>query len=73
MCIANPRENTGCLRQNAARRVILSGYSPVKQWYFMSNMPISSIISAFFRNRSGAIFASAGCEAYVGFQPCGGS
>jgi hypothetical protein len=72
MCIASRKRITGRLRQNAARRVILSGYSPGKLRYFTGNMPISSIISVYFRNRRGVFLALAGCESRVGFRPCGG-
>jgi hypothetical protein len=69
MCIASHRRKTGRLRQNAARRVILSGSTPAKRWFFTGIMPISSIISVFFRNGRGLFLALAGSD---DFQPGGG-
>lgn len=71
MYITSRRRKTGCLRQNAARRVILSGYTLVKHWFSTGVMPISSINSIIFRNHGGVFLALAGDDC-AGFQSSGG-
>ncbi len=57
MCTASRRGNTGRMRQNAVRRVILSDHAPANDRFFTASMPICSMISVFFRNRSGVFLA----------------
>ena len=62
MRIANPRGNAGRLRQNAARRVILSCCTAAPGRFCTLNLPVSSIVSVFFRNRHGVFLALAGAQ-----------
>lgn len=62
MRIANPRRNTGRLRQNVALRVILSCCTAAQALFRTLNLPVFSILSVFFRNRHGVFLAFAGAQ-----------
>lgn len=57
MRIASPSRTAGRVRQNAARRVILSGDTPARGRSCVKNMPTHSVVSAFFQIPRGVFLA----------------